>query len=831
MSGAPATVWCRSTARTLLMVWVAATWSACLGTGCGAPADAGSRADARGVLRQADSTCPTSPATPLTGLIDDFDDRDLILPVGSGLSGTWSATTYWGDPLRLSVAADPSESTSRALRLDGSGPGGMGPGALVSVSLADGCPINAQPYTGIRVKARLSGSFRLNLPSLDTMATSNGGPCEPQGPDRTCDHFGMAIRGLGTRLEEYEIPFSRLSQLQAGPPAELKLSELLGVELLATPAQPYDVWLDEIAFAHLDDCAGSVAFEDELIDDFEDGDLVNRGMPHGQTLAFTGASLNLEKSLCKDCLSVEPDPDGARGQLLRVHQAETFEMVMGSLAAGCRSTDATAYDGVELKVRAAGQFTVVLASLDGAINEQPFTGQGQWRTVRVPFGAKVDRSQLDFVDIQQPFDSSLHRDDMLVDDLKFYNGEAPLGARCKSAADCAGADCLRPSSSVTGLAGPAGGICSRPCTDAQDCNDLRAGSVCALELGYCLETCQLNDPASAVLDPDKCHGREDMACTVGDVGPSAGGEGGVSGLEPATLCRPRCSVDAQCGGDFYCNPTTGLCQAARPTGLTQGEPCDPEDPHPVTACAGYCDPASSTCRRLCTLAAPQGCAAGSETSNGDLACLPLFGDSGPGDEGMCAIPCDCSDQCGQGETCAAVTLAVPLEHAGVCAAEGSQATTLANCPNGCASGQVRACHGPGGCLGAQHCVADGSGYGACACAAAPASAGAPADEPGPSRNGGEGGEASSSLGGQPVVGSETVRSLSQGCGCAIPIRSGAGREGALLLLLGLAFGGRSRVRRCAEPAAAIWPCTYSTRAHSVRGWRAVSFSRQKGKPS
>jgi hypothetical protein len=712
-------------------------------------------------------------------MIDDFEDRDLELFQGSGLHGAWSANDVQGNALSLNFEPDPDLPGSQTLRLTKTGPS-WAP-AVIAAPLDDGCPVDARAFDGLRIKARLNGSFRFNLPTLDTTASDAGGRCA----DRCGVHFGMPIVGLGTRPEEYDIPFRRLSRWELDSSIDFKPSGILGVELTTQSAE-YDVWLDELSLVNLDTCEGAATFDDERIDDFEDGDLLNLGTPPGSALGFKASAIDAEKSLCPDCLSIVPDPYGMHDNVASIAQGETLELVLGSSAVGCRGTDASAFLGVELAVRAEGQFKVVFTSLDGASVERTFEGRTQWRTVRMAFGSDIDPSRLDAIDVTQAIDRYYDRDPLLVDDVRFYRGEAPLGAACQDDSDCGGLSCVGPSAPS---GGPAGGICSFSCTSTQDCTYVLANTACSARLGFCVETCSPTEPTGTALDPGKCHGRPDMTCRVGGVPPAVDGEGGAPGVTEMTLCQPRCSDDARCGGNLHCEPTTGLCQKARPTGLAQGEPCDPGDADPDAPCAGVCDQVSATCRRPCVLAAPNGCASNGD-EDGGLVCLPLFGSSAPGDEGVCAVPCDCGDDCATDDVCISVTLAVPLTHSGVCAARGAPGVELADCANGCPSGELRACHGNGGCLGAQRCRADGSGYAACVCSApsenagASGEGGAPSDDLGSSGAGGEAGGERAGNGGRSSTKRDTVRSLGPDCGCSVPRRSGGWGENALLLLLG-----------------------------------------------
>lgn len=153
---------------------------------------------------------------------------------------------------------------------------------------------------------------------------------------------------------------------------------------------------------------------------------------------------------------------------------------------------------------------------------------------------------------------------------------ADLGKACTSDLDCNDSrlTCITDRDEVFNGESPPGGICTADCVgDPGLCTTIDPNGVC-VDFGggteLCMERCSYGPMASAVFDPDKCHGRLDVACA-----PSA--------TPGQPFCLPRCGTDADCSIDS-CNPVTGFCTSRPPMGLPFGSPCDPMNDQ----CAGTC---------------------------------------------------------------------------------------------------------------------------------------------------------------------------------------------------------------------------------------------------
>ena len=338
--------------------------------------------------------------------------------------------------------------------------------------------------------------------------------------------------------------------------------------------------------------------------------------------------------------------------------------------------------------------------------------------------------------------------------------DGQVGAACASAAECdAGLTCWAPGAPESSAGGPAGGVCSSTCGYPYLC---ATESRCADELGvgYCLEPCTLNASFGDELDPEKCHGRPDMACVFSYYGP---------------LCMPRCSADEQCPTGFACDPRTGRCSAEAPAGDRFGSPCDPTAATPT--CRGTCrlyggedvpsageggqgaEPPPGVCDEACVIGATDGC--GLPEGSGEGACLlPASGFSN-GDQGLCVRLCDCSSDCPDIMVCEPWDFEGRYDFAGACVL-GTRAPGARDCPipaSGgagaepeCVLGERRACMTADGCLGIATCLPDET-YAECECPDRGNGEGGAAVEPGLGRpRGAAGADAFGGTAGSPELG-------------------------------------------------------------------------------
>ena len=220
---------------------------------------------------------------------------------------------------------------------------------------------------------------------------------------------------------------------------------------------------------------------------------------------------------------------------------------------------------------------------------------------------------------------------------------ATLGLPCAVDSDCGPASrCLASTANITALGGggPAGGYCSSDCATNSDCP--APGGVClgasAMSVGICVLACDLGPSLmtyNAPLDPEKCHGREDVRCAAIDA-------------NGTSVCLPTCGRDDQCAPGRVCDPYTITCVDVAHSGLPMGASCDPMAQMPE--CAGRCvtfSGGTTSCSSPCVLGGDfTDLAAVADCGGLDKGvCTYAATGYGAGDVGYCAEVCTAHDDC------------------------------------------------------------------------------------------------------------------------------------------------------------------------------------------
>jgi len=213
-----------------------------------------------------------------------------------------------------------------------------------------------------------------------------------------------------------------------------------------------------------------------------------------------------------------------------------------------------------------------------------------------------------------------------------------LAAACAKDAECGpGMRCITATSDSPALGGGAlNGYCTKDCLMDSDCPG--DGSVClipkGMDQGECFLGCTIGPELKFLDDPlaeDKCHGRDDLRCSV---------------LNAGTVCLPACGKDEQCDGR-KCDPRTGFCVDSIAAGKPMGATCNP-DTSP-SECAGFCQKFTGTDASVCSSPCVLGDSDLANTNDcGGLdkgLCVFRPTGYGAGDFGRCTPACTGHDQC------------------------------------------------------------------------------------------------------------------------------------------------------------------------------------------
>jgi hypothetical protein len=224
-----------------------------------------------------------------------------------------------------------------------------------------------------------------------------------------------------------------------------------------------------------------------------------------------------------------------------------------------------------------------------------------------------------------------------------------LGSACTGAGGCdSGLSCATTDSGIFDGQGPAKGYCTVECTsDPGICNSFGSGTVCLSfenNKAYCFQGCSFGPTSLGAFSPDKCHGREELACVPlfdeqagtqctahAQCTASAGDALGAACLggqcyDVFGACLPSCNIDEDCGAGSYCDPGTGRCSSSASTGKSLGEACNSQaDPDECRgACTGVEDDGKviHVCGERCTVGSSTACGwAGPGSGPAPGACL------------------------------------------------------------------------------------------------------------------------------------------------------------------------------------------------------------------
>src|SRR5690606_22626130 len=213
-------------------------------------------------------SCTHLPRAGATALIDDFEGDGVGLPYADGRTGAW----YTSDDGSSQLHPTPYEHTfgdgafagDGAARLQGEGFRSWG-GSLGVVLYHNGqhaCPYDASPYDGISFWARGGRSVFLHFSSVHTVPVEEGGRCTVE---TNCSaDWGITLR-LTEDWRQYVVRWSELQPPTWGIRSAFEPNELVLVQWQFVGPDPFDLWIDDLAFytdGHHDE-TGSTGSDDD----------------------------------------------------------------------------------------------------------------------------------------------------------------------------------------------------------------------------------------------------------------------------------------------------------------------------------------------------------------------------------------------------------------------------------------------------------------------------------------------------------------------------------------------------------------------------------------
>lgn len=195
--------------------------------------------------------CVEARASGESSVVDDFEEAGVVLAERDGRAGFWYAYDD-GSGGRLSFVEETDAAAANHV-LHANVAGFTTWGATVALALAiqrasgKSCWYDASRYSGLRFRARGTGTVRVMIATVGNTPTLEGGTCERPG-DACYDWPGSALT-VTDDWRDFELPFCMLTpQGFGGQVAPLEPGEIVGVHFRVPPGQDTEFWLDDLAF-------------------------------------------------------------------------------------------------------------------------------------------------------------------------------------------------------------------------------------------------------------------------------------------------------------------------------------------------------------------------------------------------------------------------------------------------------------------------------------------------------------------------------------------------------------------------------------------------------
>jgi hypothetical protein len=191
-------------------------------------------------------------------LIDDMEDGNNYIPAVAGRRGTWSvgndatvgSEQTPGNPFVMTLIPNGRGQSVYAARTTGHGFTGWGAVMLVTLNQVSNDPkqsYDASGFLGItfwaKVGADAAGTYKIRIADADTLP--EGKVCSGTG----CNDHHQILATWSTTWTKYTYLFADMHQEGWGTPQKpFDAAHIYDVEFQTSETQPFDFWIDDLAF-------------------------------------------------------------------------------------------------------------------------------------------------------------------------------------------------------------------------------------------------------------------------------------------------------------------------------------------------------------------------------------------------------------------------------------------------------------------------------------------------------------------------------------------------------------------------------------------------------